>query len=181
MKGKGPHEGGGHLVVYRTSSWYYLGARHTRHCLECLLLGGMILTNFQIDYHAMPNEVKHAVIRLSDSQLYRVDRLFKLVNFSKPPNVRITLRDDTKFFDTDSESIYSSKIIFSTNRKKLFIFILFLNYFIVFSLEINQLRSSVNEYISLASLSSSYFKIIQTNSIFQYITVSICNLSLKRI
>lgn len=50
MKGKVPHEGGGHLVVYRTSSWYYLGARHVRHCLERLLLGGMILTNFYTDY-----------------------------------------------------------------------------------------------------------------------------------
>lgn len=57
MKGKGPHEGGGHLVVYRTSSWYYLGARHARHCLERLLLGGMILTNFQTDYHTVPDEV----------------------------------------------------------------------------------------------------------------------------
>ena len=53
MKGKGPHEGGGHLVVYRTPSWYYLGARHARHCLERLLLGGMILTNRQTDYNAL--------------------------------------------------------------------------------------------------------------------------------
>lgn len=57
MKGKGPHEGGGHLVVYRASSWYYLGAWHARHCLERLLLGGMILTNFQINYHAMSDDI----------------------------------------------------------------------------------------------------------------------------
>lgn len=98
MKGKGPHEGGGHLVVYRASSWYYLGARHTRHSLERLLLGGMILTNFQIDYHAMPNENHACVVcsRLSFSQLCeRISTLSQIV-------VRFFLtraRWETKFLD----------------------------------------------------------------------------------
>lgn len=62
MKGKGPHEGGGHLVVYRTPSWYYLGARHARHSLQRLLLGGMILTNRQTDYNAFSTVRKTTIL-----------------------------------------------------------------------------------------------------------------------
>lgn len=67
------------------------------------------------------------------SQLYGVDRLFKLMNFSKPPNVRITLRDDKKFFVTRIRSRFIRRnYFFDKSQNALYIFRLFLNYFIVF-------------------------------------------------
>ena len=83
MKGKGPaHEG--HLVVYRASSWYYLGAWHAWHCLERFLLGGMILTNFQTDYHAMPDNMvsyyQYMIPFLDYDEDSRLNRFYRLVH-----------------------------------------------------------------------------------------------------